>query len=437
MRSVGKIIGELNPQLWREAKSRLTTRNLNIATITSFLAQFLFFVYYCNKLDYIFIDLDAPFREFDFDAHLELFALLSIIITLVLLVGGTYLLVKDLGKEQRHGTLNFIRQTPQSPSTIFLGKLLGVPILLYLAVGLAIPLHFRLGINVQIPLSQIFFFYGLLIATCGFFFSLALLFSLVSSSLFGLEAWLASGVVLVWLCFATDPTTHFLWGWLGAFSPLFLLPMWLKSLYFADFPFSGSEFLELGWLLFFLINYFFLTRWIFQAFKRRYQHPNIPIITKKQSYLFSAFFTIIIWGLGSQKYSDVTVYEIIFQHSIEVYFGHLFLLLGLTVMISPNRETLLGWKKSRKLKSFPRRRSLLKDLLIGEESPAIVAVGVNLAIAVIPWLLFSIITILSPLLFAKSGDWLTYLKSLPINGFYLLALVIFNYSWIGIWVTVL
>uniref|UniRef100_A0ACD5H1H9 Uncharacterized protein n=1 Tax=Desertifilum tharense IPPAS B-1220 TaxID=1781255 RepID=A0ACD5H1H9_9CYAN len=41
---------------------------------------------------------------------------------------GAYWLIDDLGKEERRGTLNFIRLSPQSAQSIFLGKLLGVPL---------------------------------------------------------------------------------------------------------------------------------------------------------------------------------------------------------------------------------------------------------------------------------------------------------------------
>ncbi|RQH23304.1 hypothetical protein D5R40_27115 [Okeania hirsuta] len=54
----------------------------------------------------------------------------------VILIGGVYMLVADLAKEKRLGTLNFIRLSPQSIQKILLGKLLGVPILIYLALVL-------------------------------------------------------------------------------------------------------------------------------------------------------------------------------------------------------------------------------------------------------------------------------------------------------------
>ncbi len=72
---------------------------------------------------------------------LDLFTWLSIIGCFTLLVAGTYLIINDLAAEERRETLNFIRLSPQSPQSILWGKMLGVPILLYIGVILAVPLH--------------------------------------------------------------------------------------------------------------------------------------------------------------------------------------------------------------------------------------------------------------------------------------------------------
>ena len=64
-----------------------------------------------------------------------------------LLVMGTYLLIADLSREERRGTLNFIRMSPESAKNILLGKLLGVPILVYFTVefGTTIALSIRIS----------------------------------------------------------------------------------------------------------------------------------------------------------------------------------------------------------------------------------------------------------------------------------------------------
>ncbi len=129
---------------------------------------------------------------------LNLFISLSLIGIFALLVGGTYLLIHDLYTEQHRGTINFLLLSPQSPKTLLVGKLLGVPSLLYFIAILAIPLHLKAGLAAQVPLHLILIFYAILIAGCGFFYSAALLFSLINSS-FAMSAWLASGGVLLFL----------------------------------------------------------------------------------------------------------------------------------------------------------------------------------------------------------------------------------------------
>lgn len=154
-------LGDWNPQLMRELKGRLKPRNLLIAGAISIIGQFLLFLLaqaqlpigteedhrYCtgNAVNHI-----SPYCVRDaFDNvvinwqvwWLELFVWLSLIGIFALIVVGTYLLISDLAHEERRGTLNFIRLSPQSPENILVGKLLGVPILLYLVAVLAVPLH--------------------------------------------------------------------------------------------------------------------------------------------------------------------------------------------------------------------------------------------------------------------------------------------------------
>ena len=82
-----------------------------------------------------------------------LFIALSVVMTFALLVIGSYLLLSDLDQEQRRGTLNFIRHSPRSATNILGGKLIGVPILVYLAIALAIPFQIKtaLGAGLGIP----------------------------------------------------------------------------------------------------------------------------------------------------------------------------------------------------------------------------------------------------------------------------------------------
>src|SRR4028118_376861 len=189
-------IGNWNPQLFREIKGRLNIGNMAIASAFSLSGQLLLLMYYSAQIpvtpanrEYaypiyhrfcLFKNANSYEKECVRDAlgnlaidwpmwWLEIFTWLSILSVLALLVAGTYILVSDLDKEERRGTLNFIRLSPQSAKTIFLGKILGVPILLYLAAILTVPLHLYAGLAAQIPLNEILCFYIAVAASCAFF----------------------------------------------------------------------------------------------------------------------------------------------------------------------------------------------------------------------------------------------------------------------------
>jgi hypothetical protein len=96
----------------------------------------------------------------------------------LLLLLGSYLLVRDIAREDRRGTLTFLRLSPQSSHSILLGKLLGVPLLLYLAIALVIPLHWCAAIYAGLSVLCVFSIYLLIIAGCACFYSFALLYAL-------------------------------------------------------------------------------------------------------------------------------------------------------------------------------------------------------------------------------------------------------------------
>lgn len=214
-------IGDWNPQLLRELKGRFKFFPVAIALAASLVTQLMIFIYqladypsseyslyskYCKvkKVRNLYPELKfCPKAQIDFQLwwrdHWEyIFLFLSIIFIFILLVGGTYLIVNDLAQEERRGTLNFIRLSPQSETSVFIGKMLGVPALIYLVVFAAIPFHILAGIMANIAFSYILFFYLILVASCIFFYSIASLFGIFGGATFsGFKPWLASGVVLM------------------------------------------------------------------------------------------------------------------------------------------------------------------------------------------------------------------------------------------------
>ncbi|WRH66387.1 MAG: hypothetical protein RSE13_22855 [Planktothrix sp. GU0601_MAG3] len=306
------------------------------------------------------------------------------------------MLINDLATEERRGTLNFIRLSPQSAQSILIGKLLGVPSLLYLGIFLAIPFHLWAGISAHISLLEIGGFYGLTVASCAFFYSLALLVGVTTSALFnGLQSLIGSGIILSFLLIANfKPIINEGWDWLNIFSPTCLLRHLIDETTdpYLNYPFNHSNISQLQWfglnvgthgvslLALALLNYGFLTYWIWQALKRNYQHPNLPSLSKQQSYLLTLNFTLMNLGFSLPKF------EVIDGHYGTIFIGNIFLILALILALSAQRQTLHDWARYRQERKQYWWIDLGSDLIWGEKSPAIVAILINLLIASTIWI---------------------------------------------------
>ncbi|MGK7877834.1 MAG: hypothetical protein AB4426_32375 [Xenococcaceae cyanobacterium] len=421
-------LGEWNPQLFRELKGRLKPRNIAIASAISAIGQILLYLYYKSLL---------PFRQSynrycvgspppDWDGYsnpntyadipnnycvkdllgnwmilkqlwwLDLFICMSIIGIFALLVVGTYMLIADLSREERHGTLNFIRLSPQSAKSILIGKMLGVPILLYLVGLLALPLHLGAGLAAHIPLSLILSFYGVLIASCAFFYSNALVYGLVSAGLGGFQAWLGSGAVLFFLFLMTgvtmqgDLVSQSPFDWLTLFYPGTVLSYLVHATFLPSRTVNYLNVEDLTGLLwygqplwskawsgigFVLLNYGLWTYWVGRGLKRRFHNPIATLLSKQQSYWISGSFVAIILGFTLQITGSYQLFDnfIILQSFL------LMLFLCLIAALSPHRQALQDWARYRHQTSNE-RNPLWKDLIWGEKSPSTLAIALNLLI---------------------------------------------------------
>lgn len=429
-------VGDWNPQLFREIKGRFKTRNIILATGISLFGQLLLLMYhftqlpvlnpldkyylnrYCtgnNKSTYSGASCFILNGNFVIDWQqwwLDVFMWLSFLGMFALLTAGTFMLIGDLEREEKRGTLNFIRLSPQSTQRIFLGKLLGVPSLLYLAAALALPLHLWAGINAKIPLSLILTFEGLVIAASIFTYSSALLFGLVSSWLGGFQPWLGTGTVLFFsFVFSFKPITNDGYDLLNSFSPTTILPYLIPETFIKtqrifnsnDASYYLSHLKDWQWFhlpiganaistaCFILLNYGLWTALIWQALKRYFRNPNATALSKKQSYLLIAYLTILNLGLILQ--SSSTLSQLYF-----IGFGIVLVFSGLIAALSPHRQTLQDWARYRqeRLKTGV-KYSLIRDLMWGEKSPSVVAIALNLFIV-------AALFVPATLIFAEAGD---------------------------------
>ena len=430
-----------NPQLFREIKGKLNISNVVITAAMSVIIQFAVVISLLGKLPKF-----KPTDELTFGRYgmgiffgegglskiyytqdslgdwvvnwqllwLDLFIILSIIGTTSLLVVGTYLLIADLIREESRGTLNFIRQAPQSAHNILLGKVLGVPVLLYIFVLLLFPLHLMAGLKAQIPLGLLVGFDTTVVASCAFFYSLTLLWSLTKFQLSGFKSWFASGLVGSFL-FITSWIVFNSWyisldcpsSWLLLFNPNFVLSYIIDAASLPDNKYDFITIADLSLLKFYgqtlwtkagtgigfiIFNFTLGTYWSWSILKRRFHNPEYTLISKVQSYWITGWFTAIALGFTIQSYYQIDL-PVIEQHSSKLIspsylalnffalnLGLLIFGLGLIAALTPQRQVLHDWARYRHQTASAR---IWKELIVGENSPATVAMAINLTLAVV------------------------------------------------------
>lgn len=355
---------------------------------------------------------NCPVNEINFqkwwsDTWPHIFIWLGFFSFFTLLVTGSYMLISDVANEERRGTLNFIRLSPQSARDIFLGKILGVPSLLYLGILLVIPFHLKVGLAAGIPLVEILSFYAMIIGSCAFFYSASLLFSVTTSWLGGFQPWLGAGSIFVLLISLNNKSlSHSPGDWLNLFTPSVLLPYLVDRAgsEYTEFPLRHGAINELQWfylpigatgiilLCFALLNYGLWTYWIGQSLSRQFRSEQATIFSKKQSYVLTACITVISLGFALQPPPHWVSSQFLVNFK-ELLFFDLLLFLILIAALSPHRQTLQDWARYSHVKrSAMTQKRLIKkalfstflDLILGERSPSQVAIAINLAIIATP-----------------------------------------------------
>ena len=425
-------IGNWNPQLFREIKGRWKIGNMAIASALSISAQVLIFMYWGTQipvsdpnLEYnnnpIYSKFCISENASSYEAPcvrdtlgnltinwplwwLDIFTWLSIFTVLALLVAGTYMLVSDLDKEEKRGTLNFIRLSPQSAKTIFIGKILGVPIVLYLAAILVVPLHLYSGLAARIPLNGILCFYMAVVASCALFYSTAMLFGLTTSWLEGFQPWLPSSIVVVVFSTSISTLTLSACDFVTFLSPITILRYLLFEAFhttkYTNFHQLFTDLEHLEWFHLpigtniasgFALSILICgtgTYWMCQGWQRRFPNPNATVLSKKQSYLAVICCQPMMLGFAVQSepllYGKLSALLIL----------NLLMFLVLIAALTSDRQSLYDWARYRKqiVPSSQKlwRRYILLDLVWSEKSPPIVAIALNFCISVTiltPWML--------------------------------------------------
>lgn len=462
-------VTETNPQLAREWKGRLTPKNLTIATIISIVGQALVYLYFRDLLPaaqgfnryctaspppnfpgyspypnhFCIQDLNGQWMILDELWWLDIFTFLSIVGIFALLVVGTYQLIADISTEERQGTLNFIRLSPRSARDILLGKILGVPVLLYWVAILALPFHLVAGLAAGIPFGLILAFYAVLLVSCAFFYCASIAFALAGQWLGGFQPWLGSGTVAIFLFYATllslsgyaSSRTPF--DWLNLFYPGLVLSYLVKATFLPPDTVRYLGIQELSrslwygqsiWesfpagLGFILLNFGVWTYWLTRALRRRFHDPLATLVSKSQSYGMTACFCIITLGFLVQTLEPSYLADnlAILTAFLAIYS------LFLVIVLTPSRQAVQDWARYRH-QNGEKGMNSWRSFLFSEKSPAIFAIAANLAIAV-----FSFVP---AILIAPLGDY----KPGMLGGFLLTVNMMLVYAalagWVMLWKT--
>jgi hypothetical protein len=414
-------VGDSNPQIFRELKERLTPRNISLVLVCAAIVQGFVLLYFNSQIP-IHIPMDdaasyptqtstnvyssyclfPPNISYDdslcrinFDGGfninwqkwwLDIFSCLSWILPLGLILGSVYTLVADLVREEKRGTLNFIRLSPQSAQTIFLGKIIGVPSLIYLAIAAILPLHFIAGINGGGSMPLLLGWY-LAIGSLSFLLASATVLYVL---LGGVQAILTTVAIAYPIClpllaintFATH-SIELSGDGVGSDSlRWFWLPIVSNALWFDAFG--------IGCCL--VASY-----WVWQALERRYLNPNATIISKSQSYQLNLCWQIWIAGFALTSILQGSGERHYVQESAAYWFAPLdfVALLLLIPLLLPSKQALQDWSRYRRERvTYGQRkfwqRELFRDLISNDQSPALLAIAINLGMALVLWLPLSI-----------------------------------------------
>lgn len=426
--SLGKIIdrlGDSNPQIFRELKERLTLRNLGIAIVATVIIQGFTLLYFNSQIPVAVpkavaiersktanrLATDSRFKEnenvyskyCDFSPNYhgdlckldstgnfkinwqnwrsDIFNSLSWILSLGSILGAVYALVADLVREEKRGTLNFIRLSPQSALTISIGKLLGVPILVYLAAALMLPLQVGFGLSAGATVPLLVSWYATIGAIWWLFTSTAILYvllggvqAIVTTIATGFLLWVPLNIVN---SFLGGTVNHADWletdrhriSWFGL--PISSSAIWIDAF--------GAGCCAIA------------SYWVWQAIERRYLNPTATPISKNQSYPINFCFQFWVAGFAVPLiFADPDRYWATRQTLSILAIVDFLAFLGSIFLLLPSKQAVQDWSRHRRERNHQGRkfwqRDLVRDLLINDKSPALLTIAINLGMAMAVWL---------------------------------------------------
>jgi hypothetical protein len=197
----------------------------------------------------------------------------------------------------------------------------------------------------------------------------------------GVQGW--AGAVVIWMSYTLFFQLWHSWAsWESSWSNPALRLQWFY------FLINGSRTTALA---FALLTLGAGTYGLWQAVNRRFRNPDLTLLSKRQSYGMTLCLEVWLIGFVFQNFTN---YDRPFEYLIWLGFCNLLWFMVLFAALTPQRQMLIDWARYRRERATSARqfwsRSIVKDLLWNEKSPALVAIALNLLIAavvVVPWIL--------------------------------------------------
>lgn len=409
-------IGDVNAQMFREWKGRLKPQTVLIVMGLAIVGQFLLMAHFQTQLPgdggfpTTFCDIQPSTYQCRLTAQghptilwdkwwQAIFQAVNWCLILLAMLPGVYFLATDIDREERQGTLDFIRLSPQSSRSIMVGKMLGVPVLAYLAIACILPFHWYTAAKASAPSAFLVSFYVLLAAGCFFIYSATLLggfLNKLQANLVGIQIGSSLSLIAVLLVLMWFVPAYVSWNLATTWHPYrtFLLgPNVANSssnFQWFNLPIGEHLLLAHGFTIGVLVMGSF---WIWQAVDRCFHSPGRTLLGKAQSYSLVAFLELLTVGFFFQEVQYGYYDNFYIDQVVAFTLLNLLLFLGLTFLLANQRQALLDWARFRHFynpgatqsaleppTTRTARTTLWKDLLLGEKSPANLAIALNLLI---------------------------------------------------------
>jgi ABC-type transport system involved in cytochrome c biogenesis permease component len=357
-------LGDWNPQFLRELKGRFTKNHLIAIAIVSILIQLLILTF--SAITQTSLNRQI-YSSFNF---------LNWAIPVGLMLGSVYAITTDLNREERQGTFDFIRLTPQSARSIFFGKILGVPSSIYLVILLVVPLHLIVGILAGNSMLAILAWY-LTIGMAAYFCLSLVIFSLLHGK---------KRAILLTLLFAV-PVNIFT-NYYNFYTSLLMTGGGTSVFSWLYLPVDRNIY----WLDLFIAGTFLsICCWLWVAIDRQYLNPNNTALSKQDSYWMNIQFQTWLLGFAipiCTQYRAETFHDRSYLLAIFYSINAVFIYCTIPLIL-PSRSSVEHWYYNREHIDRQHRhwwqQDLIRDFVWDDRTPIGLAMLVNLSIPVILW----------------------------------------------------